>query len=87
VAAAQETPYRAPAGGVTRTAHLTPFHRSATVPGPELELAYEPTAVHAAGDVHDTDPRGPIWAPGNDASGSTAQLVPFHSSASAGPPL
>lgn len=83
---AQETPYKAKAGGVTCTAHRAPFHRSATVPL-ELELAYEPTAVHAAADVHETDLSAPTCAPGTDASGSTAQLLPFHSSASAGPPL
>jgi hypothetical protein len=71
---------------VTCTAHLTPFHRSATVPL-ELELAYEPTAVHAAADAHETDLSAPTCAPGNDPSESTAQLLPFHSSASAGPPL
>jgi hypothetical protein len=87
VAAAQETPYKSPAGGVTRTAHAAPFHRSATAPGPELELAYDPAAVHAAADVHDTDSRGPICAPGNDACGSTAQPFPFQTSANAGPPL
>jgi hypothetical protein len=84
---AQETPYKAKAGGVTCTAHRAPFHRSATVPGPELELAYEPTAVHAAADVHETDLSAPTCAPGTDASSSIAQLFPFHSSASAGPPL
>ena len=71
---------------MTCTAHPAPFHRSATVPL-ELELAYEPTAVHAAADVHETDLSAPTCAPGNDASESTAQLLPFHRSASAGPPL
>jgi hypothetical protein len=74
------------AGGVTCTAHRAPFHRSATVPL-ELELAYEPTAVHAVADVHETDLSAPTCAPGTDASGSTAQFLPFHRSASAGPPL
>ncbi len=85
--AVQETPCRKKADGVTRTAHFTPFHCSATVPGPELELAYDPAAMHAAADIHDTDSRGPICAPGADASGSTAHLFPFQASASAGPPL
>ena len=86
VTLAQETPRRSESGAVAWMAHAVPFHRSATTPtafGP----AYEPTAVHAAGDVHDTDSSNVICAPRTRGTRWRAHLVPFHSSATARPSL
>ena len=76
-----------PVLGVGWMVHFVPFHRSAKVAGPELDVPFRfPAAVQATTDVQDTEPRKP---PG-DGLGVRwmAQLLPFHRSASvpAGPP-
>jgi hypothetical protein len=40
----------------------------------------EPTAIHAAADVHDTDVSAPVTAPAGLGAVWTDQLAPFHAS-------
>ena len=78
----QETPFRVPSmAGVAWTAQALPFHRSASVAS-EPGMLYEPTAVHAAGAVHDTLSRTKSVPPAGLGTGCIRQAVPFHDSAS-----
>jgi hypothetical protein len=69
----------APRGlGVGWTRQVVPFHRSARATRMPALLVVWPTAVHAAGDVHET----PTSCPGGRVGvGRTRQRVPFHRSA------
>jgi hypothetical protein len=69
----------APPGlGVGWTRQAVPFHRSARATKVPAPLVVWPTAVHDAGDVHET----PEKPPGGRAGvGRTRQRVPFHRSA------
>src|SRR5215470_14068002 len=60
-----------------------PFHRSARVasPGPVVSARRPPTAVHADGEVHDTESRNHP-PPGGSGVGRMRQVWPFHCSAS-----
>src|SRR5215467_1713893 len=60
-----------------------PFHRSARVvsPGPVVSARRPPTAVHADGEVHDTESRNHP-PPGGSGVGRMRQPRPFHCSAS-----
>ena len=71
-----------PGLGVTCTAHLLPFHRSATGPAPVLGTYSEPTAVQARAEVHDTPVRKLFVAPGGRTRRITDHLWPFQRSAS-----
>ena len=63
--------------GVDCTVHFVPFHCSAsTRPGPE------PTAMHAEGDVHETE-NSPALGPGLVGVDRMLQVVPSQRSASA----
>ena len=86
VADGHDTPWRMalvdPAGfWVPWTVQLAPFQRSASVTSPEPPLRKLPTAVHAVEEVQDTAFKNPVVFDGVDI-GCTAQLVPFHPSAS-----
>jgi hypothetical protein len=72
----------APAGlGVRWRRHVVPFHRSATVTGPEL-VKFNPTAEQAEDAEHPTPFRKITCAPAGFGVGWILQLVPFHRSAS-----
>jgi hypothetical protein len=86
VAELHDTAYRklemAPDGlGVVCTVQEVPFHTSANVmSAPEL-FWYDPTAVQAVAEVHDTASSPLPVAPGGLGVVCTAQEVPFHTSA------
>ena len=86
LAEVHDTPFRALrlAGGLgaARNDHAVPFHASARVSWRPALLVYQPTAMHARGEVHDTPFRTPAEAPGGSGAGLMDQRVPFHSSAS-----
>ncbi len=68
--------------GAARNDHAVPFHASARVSWPPALFLYQPTAMHARGEVHDTPFSTPAEAPGGSGAGLMDQRVPFHSSAS-----
>src|SRR5215467_11216344 len=71
-------PWDPPGLGVGWTRQVVPFHRSARATKVPALLVVWPTAVHDAGDVHET----PISCPGGRAGvGRMRQRVPFHRSA------
>ena len=60
----------------TCSRQVLPFHRS--IRGPKLmPLPCEPTAVHAVGDEHDTEPRLPVLSPLGSAITCALHRVPF----------
>jgi hypothetical protein len=62
--------------------HVVPFNVSArVVPRPELELVWDPTALHDVDEKHDTAARL-AEAPAGFGVDLIAQVVPFHSSIS-----
>lgn len=67
--------------GVLCRVQWVPFHRSASVTWPLPPLSYDPTAVHAVVDVHDTALRSAL---GWDV-GWIDQRTPFHRSANISP--
>ena len=77
----KKLPWPADSTGVGWMAQVVPFHRSARVVVPELDVAFRfPAAVQAAGVVQDTAARTP---PGGGLGvGWMLQFVPFHRSAS-----
>jgi hypothetical protein len=85
VADGHDTPYKASKRlglGVDSIAQLVPFKRSATVnESPNVSVEY-PTAVHAVLDVHDAPNRKLPVAWVGTGVGESAQLAPFHRSAS-----
>ena len=68
LAEVQDTPFRAlslaDGLGAARSDHAVPFHASARVSWPPALLVYQPTAMHARGEVHDTPFSTPAEAPG-----------------------
>ena len=72
----------APEGlGVTSTVHVVPSQTSASVERVPDNALYEPTAVHAVLDVHDTDERELVLAPLGAEVGSIVHVAPFQTSA------
>jgi hypothetical protein len=69
------------------TAHLIPFHRSASVTSPKIAalLVAFPTAVHAVAEMQEIPVRALAWAPVGLGVGWVAQAVPFQASASVTP--
>lgn len=61
--------------------HVVPFQTSARVERVPEEALYEPTAVQAVLDVHETDERELALAPLGEEVVSIVHVVPFHDSA------
>src|SRR5438094_362419 len=83
----QETPDNrlicTPVGfGLVWTAHVLPFHRSASVRVEPEPSSYWPTAVQAVAVGHETPERTELVAPLGCGAVSRLQLVPFQLSAS-----
>src|SRR5215470_15559992 len=80
--AAKKISWPPPGLGVAWTRQVRPFHRSARVASPvRVGTRRPPTAVHADGEVHDTESRNHP-PPGGFGVGWMRHLLPSHRSAS-----